>query len=209
MSGTLPARREGGSTRPAAATAIIGARESHGEILDSSSGNVWQSIGPIARRDYEALPLEPGWLGLGIGTGAMDEHWFTRSPGAAADGPLQQREIGGHRFGLCARPLSAPTRSEGRTGPLHVSVEKHHVLRFAAGCAVAVLEHPDGRRFVHVIEGGAGKAPLPLPDGWRVEMLPLAGDWVVELPTPTTVFFFANGDSYQGPLASLPKRTKS
>ncbi len=32
----------------------------------------------------------------------------------------------------------------------------------------------------------------------------LSDDWVVRLPTPTTVFFFPNGDSYQGPLAKLP-----
>jgi hypothetical protein len=32
----------------------------------------------------------------------------------------------------------------------------------------------------------------------------LAGDWVLQLPTPTTVFFFPIGDSYQGPLPRLP-----
>jgi hypothetical protein len=32
----------------------------------------------------------------------------------------------------------------------------------------------------------------------------LAEDWVLRLLTPTTVFFFPNGDSYQGPLSELP-----
>jgi hypothetical protein len=83
-------------------------------------------------------------------------------------------------------------------------VHKHHVIRFVAGREVSVLLHPEGKRFVHVIEGGAGKAPLSLPEGWKLESLKLAEDWIVALPTPTTVFFFPNGDSYQGPLATLP-----
>jgi len=90
--------------------------------------------------------------------------------------------------------------SAGSAGPRRLLVEKHHVIRFAAGREVPVLEHPDGRRFVHVIEGGEGKAPLDLPDGWEIESVKLAENWVVYLPTPTTVFFLSNGDSYQGPL---------
>ena len=168
MTGSFDTPGKGGSSRPAEATEMVGARECHGEILDSGSGNVWQSIGPISRRDYEALPLEPGWLRIGIGTGAMEEHWFTRSPGATADGPLQQREIGGHLFASCARPLGAPARSGGQGGPLHVLVEKHHVLHFAAGHSVPVLEDPDGRRFVGVIAGGGkrlGSGAAPWCDG--------------------------------------------
>jgi hypothetical protein len=194
-----------GSARPAHATALIGAQQLHGELLDPTTGNVWQSLEPISRADYEALPLEPSWLRIGVGSGAMDEHWFARSPGAREDGPMEQREIGGHRFGLCARPASAPTQPEGPDGPRHVLVEKHHVIRFAAGREVSILRRPDGQRFVHVIEGGEAKPRLALPEGWQLEEMKLAEDWVLQLPTPTTVFFFSNGDSYQGPLAELPR----
>jgi hypothetical protein len=194
-----------GSPRPANATAMIGARQDHGEVLDRTTGNVWQSLEPISREDYEALPLEPSWLRIGVGSGAMDEHWFARSPGAHEDGPMEQREIGGHRFGLCARPASAPTQPEGPEGPRHILVQKHHVICFAAGREIPILQRPDGQRFVHVIEGGQRKPALALPDGWRVETVKLAEDWVLQLPTPTTVFFFPNGDSYQGPLAELPR----
>ena len=75
------------------------------------------------------------------------------------------------------------------------------MIRFAAGREVPVLLRPDGERFVHVVEGGEGKPPLSLPEGWKLESVKLAEDWVLQLPTPTTVFFFPNGDSYQGPLA--------
>jgi hypothetical protein len=179
---------------------LIGAQELHGEVLDPSTGNVWQSLEPITREEYAALPLEPGWLRVGVGRGAMDEHWFARSPGAEADGPMAECEIDGRRFGLCARPASPPSRPAGPDGPRLLAVEKHHVIRFDAGRGVPVLEHPDGKRFVHVIEGGERKAPLDPPDGWQIESVKLAEDWLITLPCPMTVYFFPNGDSYQGPL---------
>ena len=53
--------------RPANATPLIGAQELHAEVLDPSTGNVWQSLEPITREEYAALPLEPGWLRVGVG----------------------------------------------------------------------------------------------------------------------------------------------
>jgi hypothetical protein len=188
---------------PAFATPMIDAQQLHGELLDPRTRNVWQSLEPITPEEYQALPLEPGWLRVGIGRAAMYEHWFARSPGASEDGPMELCEIGGRRFGLCARPASTPTQPEGPDGPRMLLVEKHHVIRFLSGRPVSVVQHPDGRRYVHVIEGGEDKAPLVLPDGWQLEYVSPGEDWVVPLPTPTTVFFFANGDSYQGPLTEL------
>jgi len=195
----------GTSRRPANATAMIGAHELHGEVLDPTTADVWQTIEAISREDYETLPLEPGWLRVGIGLAAMDEHWFLRSPGAEADGPMEERAIGEHRFGLCARPASAPSRPEGSEGPRHLLVQKHHVLNFVAGREVPVLLRPDGQRFVHVIEGGQGKSPLALPEGWKSTAVQLDEDWVLRLPTPASVYFFANGDSFQGPLSEWPR----
>ncbi len=190
------------SIRPARATPLTDVHEPHGEVLDPRTGDVWQSLEAITPEDYAALPLEPGWLRVGIGRAAMDEHWFTRSPGRDEDGHMALREIGGRRFGLCARPASGATHPTGPDGPRQLQVQKHHVVRYRAGREVPVLRLPDGERFVHVIEGGQGKASLAVPDGWKLEGVKLAADWVVPLPTPTTVFFFANGDSFQGPLTA-------
>lgn len=44
--------------------------------------------------------------------------------------------------------------------------------------------------FLHVIEGGEGKAPLALPAGWKLEARKLSEERVFR------------GDSYQGPLAA-------
>ena len=188
------------SVRPASATPMIDAQELHGEVLDPSTGNVWQSLEPINREDYDGLPLEPDWLRVGLGRAAMDEHWFAHSPGDEEDAPMELLEIGGRQFGLCARPASTPSQPAGPDGPRMLLVDKHHVIRFLSGRQVPVLRDPAGDRFVHVIEGGEGKALLAVPEGWKLECVELTADWVLELPSPTTVFFFANGDSYQGPL---------
>ncbi len=188
------------SARPAYATPLSRPQELHGEVLDPSTKNVWQSLEPITREDFQGLPLEPGWSRLGIGRAAMDEHWFARSPGHDDEGPMALLEIGGRRFGLCARPAGAPSRPAGPDGPVRMLVDKHHVLRFEAGREIPVLIDSAGDRFVHVIEGGEDKAPLAVPDGWTLESVALDEDWVLPLPNPTTVFFFPNGDSFQGPI---------
>ena len=79
-------------------------------------------------------------------------------------------------------------------------MDKHHVLRFEAGREIPILVDTAGERLVHVIEGGEGKAPLAVPEGWTLESIPLEREWVLPLPNPTTVFFFPNGDSFQGPI---------
>ncbi len=192
------------SARLEKATPIIRARELHGEVFDPDANDVWQSLEPITREDFEALPLAAGWRHLGIGSAAMDECWFARSPGRDEDGPMDLLEIGGRQFGLCARPAGRPGRPAGPEGPVSLLVDKHHLLRYARGREIPVLEDPAGDRFVHVIEGGEGKAPLVVPDGWKLELVFLVEDWVLALPNPTTAFFFSNGDGYQGPLAELP-----
>ena len=196
------------SARPPTATPLIRPQDLHGEVLDPKTNDVWQSLEPITREDYESLPLDPGWVRVGIGRAAMDEHWFTRSPGRSQDGPMELREIGGHPFGLCARPASPPSRPDDPGGPILVLVDKHQVLRFAGGRQIPVLVDAAGDRFVHVVEGGEGKAPLAVPDGWKLESVSSGVDWVVALPTPTTVFFFPNGDSFQGPIA-VPSQTRA
>ena len=121
------------TARPDFATEMVGAQELHMEILDPTTRNVWQSLEPVTRGEYDAFRLEAGFVKVGIGRGAMDEHWFDRSPGANASGPMEVRKFGGREFGLCARPASAPELLFGPDGPRRLLVEKHHVMRFTAG----------------------------------------------------------------------------
>ena len=46
------------TARPDFATEMVGAQELHMEILDPTTRNVWQSLGPVTRAEYDAFPLE-------------------------------------------------------------------------------------------------------------------------------------------------------
>lgn len=174
--------------------------ELHAEVMENATLDVWQSCGPVSREELDALELEEGWRRVGVGRGAMDAHCFRRSPGAGEDGPVRLRQIGGREFLLCARPASAPERVAGDGGPTLLQVDKHHTIVFEAGRTVDWLTLPDGREFVHVIAAEAGAPPLGLPDGWKVASRAVERELVIHLPSPTTVFFFPNGDSFQGPI---------
>jgi hypothetical protein len=172
---------------------IVEPRSLHMEILDTSTREVWQTLQPVKREDYDALELERRFIKVGIGRGAMDESWFRRSPGAKADGAMKTLEIGGHTWSFCARP--EPATSEG-SDPRRLSVDKHHTLVFHPGRVLPVIRLPDGSEYVHTIDAGR---PLELPDGFTRREIELGEKRIVDLPAPTIVFFFANGDSFQGP----------
>lgn len=192
------------SRRPDNTTPIADSRTPHGELIEASTGRAWISLEPMERHDYEALPLPEGVVPVNLGSTAMDEHWFTRSPDRDEDGPLALREIGGHTFGHCARSLKM-SQPFGPTGPREVRVEKHHGGHFAKGRKLPFLVDPGGRFYVHIVDGGLDADALELPEGFTLEWLELDEDWSFLLPTPTTAWFFGTGDSFQGPI-ELPSR---
>jgi hypothetical protein len=153
----------------------------------------------MTREEYERLPLPPDVKHVALGCTAMDEHWFTRSPDRDEDGPMALREIGGHPFGHCARGLGI-SQPFGPSGPRQVLVEKHHGGCFAKGRRLPFLADADGRHFVHIVDAEGDPSALQLPDGFTLDWLELTEDWVFLLPTPATAYFFATGDSFQGPI---------
>lgn len=179
---------------------LVDPDEPHAEVIEIGTQRVWQTRLPITRDAFHALTLEPGLAKIGIGLAAMDGHYFRRSPGAREDGPVETRTIDGRVWVHCAKPASAPSLPAGPEGPRLLTVDKHHSLIFRAGREIEWLRLPDGRAYVHVIEGGSDKAPLGLPDGWTLSTEVLSEERTIHLPHPTTVFFFPNGDSYQGPI---------
>lgn len=174
-------------------------RETHMEILDLSTRQVWQSLLPVSLEDCEAMELEAPFTKIGAGRAAMDAHGFRRSPGAGADGPMARREFAGRAFAFCAMPAEDRGQT-GPAGPRQLLVDKHHSLLFRAGRSVDFLRLPDRSELVHVIAAEEGAPPLKIPEGWTRETVLLDADYVVQLPCPTTVFFFPNGDSFQGPV---------
>ena len=200
-----------GNARPDFATKMIDHARPHAEVIDPTTRKVWQSIEPCDADELAALELPAPLRRVGVGNGAMDEHWFDRSPGAPENGPMEERVIDGRRFGHCACPTSAPLKPFGDDGPTEMMIDKHHAMRFAAGRRVAVLETPAADLFVHVIDGrgessigldGDPRGTLIVPDGCSLKEFSLEKDWVLKLPNPTRVFFFPSGDSFQGPIES-------
>ena len=189
---------------------LVNCREPHAEFLDTATGTVWQPHLPITAEEWAELTLPEPLVKLGLGRGAMDEHWFRCSPGAEAPGAVSERTVAGRRFIHCANPPAGGGDRPVQGGPVRLFVDKHHSLCFHAGRTAQILRLPDGREYVQVIEaspegggllqqGRASMAP-PLPDGWMLRGLLLDARTVVHLPSPTEAWFFANGASFQGPV---------
>lgn len=200
--------------RPDHATQMLDLTRARAEVIEPAMGRVWQSVEPCSAEEFAAIDLPDSLRRVGTGCGAMDEMWFDRSPGAGADGPMEERIIDGRRFAHCASPASAPSKPFGDAGPTEMSVGKFHALRFCAGRAVPVMRSPEGEFFVHVIDSQKGRSniglgtpsrgALVMPDECALGRVELDQDWILRLPNPTRVFFFPNGDSFQGPIESLP-----
>lgn len=177
----------------------------HGEVYEAATGLVWLNQSPMTRQEFLDLELPEGFLKTGIGESVADAAYFSRSPGAAEDGPLRAMEIGRFRFCLVARP-GAPEMPA--PGVFVLDVEKHHHLLYRAGTTIEVMSFGDGADYVPLVRHAvmAGKRadgparPRVLPEGWSVRTVTLDRDLVVDLPCPTRVSFFASGDSFQGPL---------
>jgi len=191
---------------------LIDCRELHGEVLDLATGTVWQSRQPISRDEYAGLDLPAKHVKVGIGSGVMDAHYFRRSPGADADGPVAERRIGGHLFIHCANPPPGGPETPVGDDPKLLRVDKHHSLIFEAGTGFGVIRLPDGRDFVQVItatpKGGGllqrnASSAFDLPDGWSLRIEKFATRTTLHLPNPTEAWFFANGASFQGPVEGL------
>jgi hypothetical protein len=193
---------------------IVDCGQLHAEVFDLATGMVWQTLQSITREEYEAIDPPAKVIKVGIGTGAMDEHYFRRSPGAEQDGPVAEREISGHQFIHCANPPKGGPTSPYGDGPKLMRVDKHHSLIFNAGREVRVLRREDGRDFVQVIEAspggggvlqsGEGEDDAPkFPEGWTVRTERLDSQTTIHLPHPTEAWFFSDGESFQGPVETF------
>ena len=188
--------REGGFT-------VVGERELYMEVMDTATGLVWMSAAPVQPADFEALALDDPLVKLGIGRAAMDRAAFHYSPGASGK-PVRERIIDGRLFINVAAPQAQkPPVVPG--GPIEISVDKSHLIGFAAGRTVAILSLPEGD-FVEVVGDAGADDTLILPEGARLRRIDLGQPWVVSLPNPTRTFFWFGQQlrSFQGPV-TLPE----
>lgn len=190
----------------------VDCRQTHCELIDLSEGSVWQSTLPMDHATYKAMELPPGYARVGIGAGVMDAHYFRRSPGADTDGPVRERAIAGHAFFHCANPPKDGPESPVGDDPKLLRVDKHHTLIFEAGREVDVIRCDAGRDYVQVITASPrgdgimqktpkdGTTPAALPKGWTRRTERIEARTSIHLPHPTKAWFFASGESFQGPV---------
>lgn len=183
----------------------LGASTLHMEIMEAASRAVWLAQEAVTEEQFDALVAPQGFVKTGLGRSVADVAWFARSPGADCDAPLDTLDSSGVRFVRVARP---GTPEPGFRGVLVLPVHKHHSLLYRAGRTLEVMRFGDGLNYVPVVTEARGpgvvraqrEAARVLPEGWTVRRVTLARELLVELPNPARVAFFANGDSFQGPV---------
>jgi|APCry1669188879_1035177.scaffolds.fasta_scaffold00042_13 hypothetical protein len=168
------------------------------EVFELATGAVWLCQQAMTEAEFAALEPAPGFIKVGIGRSAMDVAWFRRSPGAAADGPLETRAMGGRTFARVAKPLDFRGFNPGTQATLF-QVEKHHVLGYHAGKTLQLVRMPDGQFLVPQTLSAQGDCKGVPPGGEFVEVT-LQTPWSVVLPCPTSVYFFNDLSSFCGPI---------
>ncbi len=184
---------------PEGGVAIPYGRNTHIEVVDVATGQVWMSVQPVTRVESDRLKsgLDDSLQVVGIGTASMDAALFRYSPEGDGE-PVRERDIGGRRFINVALP-GEPRILAG--GMMQMAVNKAHVVGFEAGRALTIMRLPDGD-FVEIVGSPLHDNELPLPDGARLQKIVLREPWVLELPTPTIAFFCncSGLRSFQGPV---------
>ena len=168
------------------------------EIIDRD-GQVWLCQEPVTVEQVRALSLPDGLSPALVGEAVADVAYFSRSPLADRDGPLDVIEIDGLRFAFVARPMG----HERIAGATVMSVDKHHTMLYASGRSIDVLDFGDGT-FASAAWSAPNGAPdrgeLNLPNGWTLRAAELTSDLIAVIPNPSTVAILNNGSGFHGPL---------
>ena len=188
-------------TQIAAQNVTVSPRQPHVEVMNPQTGDVWLLQEPITFDEFKAMKVAPPLIKSGCASAAFDAAHFLRSPGAESDGPLETCVVDGKEFVRVARALAFSGRA-----PMHVKVQKHHVMTFAKGNEVVVARLPDvagvaGGFYVQQTESVPGKT-FDVPADWQVRRATLTEDWTVFVAPPVSVWFFTSLASFQGPIAA-------
>ncbi|MEO1591820.1 MAG: hypothetical protein AAFU71_11080, partial [Cyanobacteria bacterium J06632_22] len=125
---------------------------------------------------------------------------FLRSPGCA-DGQYSYLQAFDREFLQVVKLLDRNPALNAQ-GLIHaVELEKYHVLTYAAGRTVSILQSPTGEQYIGVSQSldRPNHAPT-LPEGWTLMESWLSEELQVDLTGRVRVLRLDNEDSYQGPL---------
>ncbi|MEM7328573.1 MAG: hypothetical protein AAF437_07530 [Pseudomonadota bacterium] len=170
------------------------------ECADPVTQLTWMGLTPASRADFAAWKPDLPLRKTGIGKAAMDMAAFRHDP-SGPDMPVQIKTIDGYRCLNVAIPtdLQAP---EGDGLPIRVTVRKGHTLGYEAERRVKFLQIGD-EYFVEVVRDASLDEKIVAPNGGTFAEVQLNKPWIVELPYPTTAFFWVTPKgprSFQGPV---------
>ena len=175
------------------------------ELMEVATNSVWLCQTVVDHAAVERLDLPAGWLLAGAGAAGADLAFFRRSPGADHDGPLDVRDVAGHRMVRVAMPSPVGPLADGVQ---ELSIDKHHTVRFDAGRTIDVLEVGDGTALVPAWTSRRAVTSA-LPDGWSSRTVELARPLVAPLPNPARLVI-VDGCGFHGPVptAAIEEATR-
>jgi hypothetical protein len=125
---------------------------------------------------------------------------FLRSPGCAKDGQYSYMRAFDRRFLQVVELNSMPRPIDDQGLIRRMELEKYHVLHFAAGSKLNILQSPTSQRFIGVSRSLERNSDTPsLPEGWLLTERLLFAELEVGLVGNVSVLRLENKDSYQGP----------
>jgi hypothetical protein len=183
---------------PSAGLVRGGAGDLFMEIQNMETREVWLCCEPTTEARFARMDPSPPFVKSGYGRASMDRAAFAHSP--QKPGELVAMDCDGEPFRHVATPFGFVSPASG-DGPVQATVDKHHLLGFDAGREVTAMEL-DGMSFIEVVGSGEYDEDRTLPQGARLQRHRLAEPFVVQLPAPTTAFFWFGERlrSFQGPV---------
>jgi len=173
------------------------------ELLDLMNKEVWLTL-DFTAQEYAEFSPPVLWQKNQPRVSMSDSQGgeFLRSPGCTDPGLYTYLQAWDKEFLNVVKLITIyePVDEQGLIR--ETTLEKYHVLTYAAGSTVYVLHNPDGERFIGVSrDGDRTSDTFTLPDGWFLTTHVLASEIVVDLSGIVSNLRTENEDSFQGPLS--------
>ncbi len=171
------------------------------ELIDLLNKDVWLTP-DFTAEEYAAFSPPLLWIKndprITMGNHQSE---FLRSPGCSEQGRFTYIQAFDREFLKVVQLVSMDTPEDSQGLIRRTVLEKYHLLTYAAGSTVHILQSPEGDRYIGVSRSADRTSDtFTLPEGWALTTNVLQTEYQVELSGTVIVLRTDNEDSYQGPL---------
>ncbi len=168
------------------------------EIMNTADMSTWMCLEPVTEDQFKRIEPQLPWIRSGRAPAAMDRAAFAHPPGKPDD--FSSMQCGDLTFRHVATPLDFDPSIFAKKGAIRLLVDKHHILGFAAGREITVMDL-DGASYIELIGTSEEDSDLALPPGANLRKITHGEPLIIHLPNPTvTYFWFGQARSFQGPV---------